>query len=814
MSEVYRKVKFIVLFFFGVMAWFFPDPLHADATTVFVSSSPGLVSALARATGGETIELSAAEYGELQLSMYSGDFSYPDFVTIKSRDRGAVFSGGYLYGVDHVRLDGLVFRFGGLSVSYGSTHVEIVNCLFYGSEEDLYKVVVTNANGLGLRNSQHILVSGNEFHTNEVCLGARKVEDVTIRNNYFHDYRRDATNFNALTNTLIENNLFTRNHRLSDPNGDGDTGDYDHADFIQFWTLNDGGSSHVTIRGNVLWEADGNESQGIFIQENSGKDSYDNFLIEHNLVMCRSPWGILFETQSGTSTAVLVSNTVVRNNTVLSTPPPRNNAAAGIVIRNHSMQVVNYTARDNITTHLSLPTDGVTALNNVITQWSNPLAENHYTQLFLNAMAGLEVTDFLAVPGSVADSPTLGAQSWLLSFSTPSVYLAADLHVGTLLSHTARIRALPYPGGSSAPSFNSVYEWDFGDGTSYVGASSEVDHRYQYSGLYRVQVTVRDQGVARTGQLQLTIINPLLVDMPCDNTLTQNGSAPLTPVWVGTPTYAPGLTGSGLRFESSGLNYVYLPKATQYLANTRDLSIGFDFKSDGPKSHSIPLYLYSAFGVNFNGTKITFELGTQGGGVIVSTPQVGAFDNSWHRVNCVYDSTLGIASLYLDGKLLGQSEDGSGIIAHDLSNRSLTLGTDTWGKNFAGVLDNFTLLQAVVPPDQEASILADLRNPAPPATDPLPPPLPPASDGEKPRAFPNPFVPGKNILTVSHVSPHSVILVCTLDLKEIQTLTSDANGQVQWDGKNSGGDFVASGIYWLYPKNGGWKKPVTVVIQR
>ena len=114
------------------------------AGTITVTTSTELYQALSTATGGETIQLAAGDYGALNLSSKSGfDITFPSNVTITSADplNPASFSGFALNGVSNLTLDGVVcdytFKAGDPTslapFSIGSSeNITVRNCTFDG----------------------------------------------------------------------------------------------------------------------------------------------------------------------------------------------------------------------------------------------------------------------------------------------------------------------------------------------------------------------------------------------------------------------------------------------------------------------------------------------------------------------------------------------------------------------------------------------------------------------------------------------------------------------------------------------------------
>ena len=59
-----------------------------------------------------------------------------------------------------------------------------------------------------------------------------------------------------------------------------------------------------------------------------------------------------------------------------------------------------------------------------------------------------------------------------------------------------------------------------------------------------------------------------------------------------------------------------------------------------------------------------------------------------------------------------------------------------------------------------------------------------------------------------------MIKIYTLTGVEIRELKSTASGLASWDGKNTSGESVASGVYFAFIEGTGGKKTLKVAIQR
>ena len=163
-------------------------------STIAVSTASELMSALAGATGGETILLAAGNYGDLNLWNVRQPFAkFASEVTIKSANSSdpAVFNHMSLEGVENLTLDGVKLDYNAVSGASdweipfkigGPNHITIRNSTFDG---DIAQNVSSSADGYGT--GKGLIVSSSS--------------DVTVENNDFHTWMR-AT-IDILTNSLF-----------------------------------------------------------------------------------------------------------------------------------------------------------------------------------------------------------------------------------------------------------------------------------------------------------------------------------------------------------------------------------------------------------------------------------------------------------------------------------------------------------------------------------------------------------------------------------------------------------------------------------
>jgi hypothetical protein len=83
-------------------------------------------------------------------------------------------------------------------------------------------------------------------------------------------------------------------------------------------------------------------------------------------------------------------------------------------------------------------------------------------------------------------------------------------------------------------------------------------------------------------------------------------------------------------------------------------------------------------------------------------------------------------------------------------------------------------------------------------------------------AFPNPFRPaaGHTEMVFSRLPPSSRVRIYTLTGELVRDLSADDIGVARWDGRNSSGQEVASGVYFVLLQGNGGRDTIKVAVQR
>lgn len=748
-------------------------------STLPVSNATELAQALNAAHGGEEIVLASGSYGDV--SIYNKTFT--DYVTLRSAEgQGAVFGALRVSTVQYMRFLNLTIDrplaqgepdYTRMFEIANSTHVQVLSCHIHGSIDGNYS---NDGFGLTAASCFDVLVENNDIH--DFLRGAvfSGTEGLTVRQNRIHHFRSDGMDFAGVFHVLIESNTVHDSFACCG----------DHPDFIQFWSIAphppDPGvpaSQYVTIRGNILYEGLGTFSQALFMTSDPGIPMKD-FLIEDNLIYNSHSHGIT------TYDAVRFT---IRNNTVLTRPNTDYLSSINVYGTPDTVTVDH-----NVTTALSISTMGTTSSsNNLIVQWEDALLPLYYETLFLNALEGKTVTDFLPVPGSAVDFGSgLGAEARLNELPKPAANIETTTHPGTQDSLKVVLTAQPYPGG---PAPAGTFQWSFGDGSHATGSS--VEHAYRVGGNYGIDLSWAGGAARKT----VSVRHPVLIDMPLDGSLTNDGDVPSTLGWTGSESWGSGKGGKQSAHFTSGAYYSIDVKQPDYISGMEQLRVAFDIRSEGAPAGT-PVWLHTSYGFRVGDGHLDFTLWTGEATNSLTAPVPTLGDGLWHQVEGTYDAPSGVARLVYDGVLVSSRTGLSGRVGVAVG-RPLTVGADSWGSQFFGWIDNFVVSQstlALAPPDHSGS-------------------TPPETEGLNAVAYPSPYRPGEGKMTIRFLSTEETAMtVLLLDpfgaevwRQEVSAL--EGNNTVLWDGRDQQGRSVAAGFYVLQLQKGSerlWRRRIGV----
>ncbi|HPO95986.1 MAG TPA: T9SS type A sorting domain-containing protein, partial [Elusimicrobiales bacterium] len=95
--------------------------------------------------------------------------------------------------------------------------------------------------------------------------------------------------------------------------------------------------------------------------------------------------------------------------------------------------------------------------------------------------------------------------------------------------------------------------------------------------------------------------------------------------------------------------------------------------------------------------------------------------------------------------------------------------------------------------------------------------LSPASDLNNIKVFPNPFYPnrpGQGMITITNLPEKSKIKIYTISGQKVFETESDSTGTAYWEGLNSKGQMVGSGVYLCHIKSNIGSKTIKIAVER
>jgi hypothetical protein len=280
--------------------------------TLTASSNSSLKAALSKAKPGDTIKLSAGNYGSIDLNGGTGAGSHLKFkgtVTIASDPDKAVFTGVGLSYVSNLKFQGVKFDGNGSSKFYAqnSSNLTFQNVTFDGAVSGGYG----KGTGLDIRKSTNVTVQDSDFTTLDTGLRFNGGGGHDVLNNDF-----SRISYNGITLGSVDHVLVSGNH--VDMDGRPGLG---HKDAFQ--VVNGGGvpGSNIVVRSNIFESEDG-MTHGIYLgnqrakQTGNIRDFYKDIVIENNKVYGGQQLGIALGETDG---AVVRGNTVLRHHDMDST---------------------------------------------------------------------------------------------------------------------------------------------------------------------------------------------------------------------------------------------------------------------------------------------------------------------------------------------------------------------------------------------------------------------------------------------------------------------------------------------------------------
>ncbi|TFU05774.1 hypothetical protein EUV02_01735 [Polymorphobacter arshaanensis] len=274
--------------------------------TIQVSTAAGLMSALASATGGETIQLAAGNYGGVYLYQYN----FAQKVNIV----GGTFSSIQVVSSNGLNFEGTTVNFVPDATStsnsqgvrvYLSQNINFNNSTVVGglsvngvdpsaASGDATGNVLGYPVGKGVNfeNSSFCSITNSDVSVFAKGITITGGHDYLIDNNTIHDLRTTPISGSVTSNLTISNNHTWDSHPWQ-------FGTQDHGDRIHVWT-NGTPISGLVIANNYLDQGAGDPMLGIYLDDNGAGMGFTNAVISGNTLIDGTGQGVLLENVTGT----------------------------------------------------------------------------------------------------------------------------------------------------------------------------------------------------------------------------------------------------------------------------------------------------------------------------------------------------------------------------------------------------------------------------------------------------------------------------------------------------------------------------------
>jgi Ca2+-binding RTX toxin-like protein len=246
-------------------------------TTFTAYNASDLTKDIAAAHAGDTVQLAPGYYGSVAINGVNANGIY---ITSMDPSHKAVLSGLSVTNSTGLTIENLEVAKNSAPGTYayavtvsGSSNVTLSGMNIHGS---LDGDASDDMNGVKIAGSTNVTLSNSEIQQflNGMAIGGST--DVTISHNNVHDVRIDGVDVTTTKNITIDGNQFHDFHHLAG----------DHADAIQFFTLNQpAASSGITITNNEIYQGSGVMMQGIFLTDQTGHLPFSGVDIENNVIL-------------------------------------------------------------------------------------------------------------------------------------------------------------------------------------------------------------------------------------------------------------------------------------------------------------------------------------------------------------------------------------------------------------------------------------------------------------------------------------------------------------------------------------------------
>lgn len=634
--------------------------------TFKVQDSASLISALAKAKGGDVVLLAAGNYGDVTLSR----LNYATDVVIKSADPGnaATFRSINLGSSSHIAFDNIKVAFTPnaktTSNDYGvrisdSNHISIVNSDLRGGnavngvpqDTPAGKLDATGnvlglpaGRGITIFNGADIVIENNNIQSFHRGIVLANVDGLTIDGNSIHNLRTTPISGGNVSNATISDNALADLH----PWALGGAGD--HADFIHLWTVpgQSGPSTKIVITGNTLTQTTGPAVLGIYLDDNTNNVGFTAVKITQNVIYNANAQAVRLENVDGAD---------VSHDTLLQAPGGDARDAPQVVLRADSSAVAIH---DNI---LGASAGGALrkdASNNVYLQVIDTKAENYAGNFLFDATSKYATAAELVLkPGTALSNTTAGASATHYTGKSDSLTALIDDHVVANSKTIFAFDALSSTDQAGKLSANgAVYTWSFGDGTTASGAT--VQHQFAAPGTYDVKLSVTKNGVTDTTITQVVVKPATLVDVHFDGTPPLTSKAPAPQSLKSNAPAQPGLllnaNGAYQIAKDDVLDIFGLKTATIDFSLQRQSATAAT--GDLLRVHGSWYVRLEANGeISFkydDANNVTYRVVSTGARIV---------DGAKHDIQILFDSPNGTVSFLVDGRDAGSGKIGGALQA-------------------------------------------------------------------------------------------------------------------------------------------------------
>lgn len=662
--------------------------------TIQVSSIEELYSALANAQGGETIELAAGNYGQVDLTGRSGfNIEFASTVTIKSADADhpAVITGLDVRGATNLTFDGLVFDYTfqtgdkiydrPFSVT-GGRNIAITNSTFDGDNASGVSEVSDGygyAIGLSFRGTENVVVDGNTFFDFHRGMVVTRVDDITVSNNEMYDIRMDGMNFADVENVVIADN-YLHDWRGSETSSD-------HCDMIQFWTNNTSDPSrNILITGNRLDIGDGTPTQSIFMRNDqvdrglAGEEMYyENVTISNNLIVNGHLHGIVVGETNGLT---ITNNTVLHDDGVNDDGADPTVEIPRISVASASMDVV-------IAQNVAYDVNGFAGQSdwvvehNVNVQDQDANQDGFYNDMFISSTLSSDsgLATYIPIEGSLIDAWDAGiqivaAEDLVGDAGTVNVFFSLHQDERQLQSYTFDASACADILGAGAD-----FTWVFSDGSTSTG--EVVQHTFTQFGAQNATLYVEmPSGNIVEQSVTFDVNSSSILNFGDDglfyaNVGGSNSAVSDTPWADGIDLSARGLVESVDRSYFEGVTHV------------RDFSISMELTADVAGTYGEVFRLQGSIVVQtLSNGEFRFVI-TDENGATTRVTSVGANLNDMQTHAVDIQMNDGNFSVFVDDEQVIEFNDVGGL--NSSGRLDLTFGNQWDGRNFDGHITEFNV---------------------------------------------------------------------------------------------------------------------------